>query len=742
MGIRGSYRIGALLPAALLMVAGLTPAPAGGQVSDDPTPNSDAWLVAEPSAVQAGQPFTVGVRITLDEGWHTYWKNAGDAGSGTIMEWDLPDGFSVTPLRYPIPERIPYPPLMSYGYHNEVVLLATITPPATLDTDRVAIDATADFLVCEDVCVPATATIGLELPVTAGTPGPSEDAALIQQFRDRLPVEDDDWSLRAARTDAGFVLAAEPPAGWDGSPAGAYFFPDDGTILTHTETQAAGLTEDGALYLELPGSEYMMDEPDALDGILVLAGGQAVDAAGHQALEVRAPVDRGAAAAWADAETEPLAQPQVASTTSRPGAAHLSLLAALLGAFLGGLILNLMPCVFPILSLKALTFANRGGDRVGMRRDGMAFGAGVVLSFLAVAGILIAVRAGGAQVGWGYQLQSPTVVALLAALMFGLGLWLAGVVELGASLTRLGGLGGDGEGSSFMTGVLATIVATPCTAPFMGAAVGAAMVRPIPEALAIFAGLGVGMASPYVALSFWPAMAQRLPKPGRWMETFKQVLAFPMFAVVVWLVWVFGLQVGVGGASRLLFGLLLLSVAAWLVGRWPATSITGPVRAWTRGFALAALIGAVLVTAGAVRAARPMDTDGDGVAVTWEPWTQSQVDAYRAQGRPVFVDFTAAWCISCQVNERVALGTRKVRAAFAGYNIVLLKADWTRRDPAITEALAGFGRVGVPLYVLYPADPAAEPRVLPELLTPDIVLNALRDGLGEMPDRTEARLDE
>ncbi len=746
MGIRGSKRIGAWLPAALVALAGWMPTSVAGQVGDDPTPNSDAWLIAEPSAVQAGQPFTVGVHITLKEGWHTYWKNAGDAGSGTIMEWDLPDGFSVTPLHYPIPERIPYPPLMSYGYHDEVVLLATVTPPAELDTDRVAIDATADFLVCADVCVPATATIGVDLPVTDGTPAPSEDAALIQRFRDRLPVENDDWAVRAARTDSGFVLAATPPAGWDGSLAGVYFFPDDGTILTHTETQAAGLTEDGTLHLTLPGSEYMMDEPDALEGILVLAEGQTVDDAGHEALDVRAPVDRGPAAAWADAETEALAQPRVAATPTRPGAANLSLLAALLGAFLGGLILNLMPCVFPILSLKALSFANRGGDRAGMRRDGLAFGAGVVLSFLVVAGILIAIRAGGAEVGWGYQLQSPTVVALLAALMFGLGLWLAGVVELGASLTRLGGLGGmaggDGEGSSFMTGVLATIVATPCTAPFMGAAVGAAMVRPIPEALAIFAGLGVGMAAPYVALSFWPAMARRLPKPGRWMETFKQVLAFPMFAVVVWLVWVFGLQVGVGGAARLTFGLLLLSLAAWLVGRWPATAITGRVRAWTRGLAFVALLGAVFVTAGAIQAAQPVEADGEAAVVTWEPWSQTQVDALRAAGRPVFVDFTAAWCISCQVNERVALDTRKVRAAFAGYDIALLKADWTRRDPAITQALAEFGRVGVPLYVLYPADPGAEPRVLPELLTPDIVLDALRDGLGEMPERTEALLDQ
>ncbi|MFO7894491.1 MAG: protein-disulfide reductase DsbD family protein [Longimicrobiales bacterium] len=734
----------ALLLAAITAL-GAAPGPVAAQDSADPTPHSDARLVSEAAAVTPGQPFTVGVDITLDEGWHTYWKNAGDAGSGTLMDWRLPDGFTVTELRYPVPERIPYPPLMSYGYHDQVVLLATVTPPDRIDADRVELDATADFLVCADVCVPATGSIGIELPVSdGGDPEPSEHAALIGTFRDRLPVERDDWTVRAARTDTGFVVAAEPPAEWSGSMAGAYFFPEDGTLLHHTPTQDAGLTEGGTLHLELPASEYMGGEPERLDGILVLPEGEAVDEAGHRGLEVSAAVARGDDAAWAAAPTTALAQPQAAAPTGRAGAASLSLLAALLGAFVGGLILNLMPCVFPILSLKALSFANRGGDRAGMRRDGLAFGAGVVLSFLAVAGVLIAVRAGGAEVGWGYQLQSPTIVALLGALMFGLGLWLAGVVELGASLTRLGGFGaaagGEGEGSSFFTGVLATIVATPCTAPFMGAAIGAAMIRPVPEALAIFAGLGVGMATPYVALAFWPAMARRLPKPGRWMETFKQVLAFPMFAVAVWLVWVFGLQVGVSGAAQLLFGFLLLAVAAWLIGRWPPTVATRRVRVVTRGLAAVAVVLAVAAGATAVQSAEPIPTAGaEAVEVDWEPFSAEKVDSYRAAGRPVFVDFTAAWCISCQVNERVALETRRVRAAFAGYDVALMKADWTRRDPAITRALEEFGRVGVPLYVLYQADPGAEPRILPELLTPAIVLDALREELGEMPAQTQAR---
>ncbi|MFW5947100.1 MAG: protein-disulfide reductase DsbD family protein [Gemmatimonadota bacterium] len=753
----------ALLVAAM---AGAAPALAGAQGAPgaqvgpqqgadavrDTTPHSDARLISEVAAVRPGEPFTVGVHITLDEGWHTYWENAGDAGSGTIMEWRLPEGFSVSELRYPVPERIPYPPLMSYGYHDEVVLLATVTPPPELDAPSVELAATADFLVCADVCIPATAQLELGLAVddapAAATAAPDE-AGLIRRFRDRLPVERDDWRLRAARTDSGFVLAARPPEGWAGDLAGAYFFPEDGTILTHTETQAGGLA-DGELRLTLPASEYMTEEPEVLEGVFVLHDEAPFDDAGHPALVVAVPVERGDVA-WADQAVEPLTQPAApaggasgsvaADPGGRSGAASLSLLLALAFAFLGGVILNLMPCVFPILSLKALGFANRGGDRAGMHRDGLAFGAGVVLTFLAVAGGLIAVRAGGTEVGWGYQLQSPTIVALLAALMVGIGLWLAGVVELGASLTRLGGLGGGEQQSSFLTGILATVVATPCTAPFMGAAIGAAMLRPTGEALGIFAALGVGMAAPYVGLSFWPAMARRLPKPGRWMETFKQVLSFPMFAVAVWLVWVFGLQVGVDGAARLLFGLLLLALAAWLVGRWPAAVATKRVRLVTRALAALAVVLGTLTTADAIRAAAPPADDGGSVEVSWEPWSEEEVDGYRDAGRPVFVDFTAAWCISCQVNERVALETRAVRAAFREHDVALLKADWTRRDPAITRALAGFGRAGVPLYVLYPAGADAEPRILPELLTRDIVLDAIREELGERGSPQQARSD-
>jgi thiol:disulfide interchange protein/DsbC/DsbD-like thiol-disulfide interchange protein len=727
------------LAGAVLLASSSAPLVAQGFGQQGSSPHSQARLISEAASIQPGQPFTIGLHITLDPGWHTYWVNAGDAGHGVMATWDLPAGFTVDSLHYPRPERIPFPPLMSYGYKDEVVLLATITPPADLAPGgRATLGLDAEWLVCEDVCIPASDRVALELPVRTGPPQRSADADLVARSRAELPVHRDDWRVRAARVDGGFVLAARPPDGWDGSLAGAYFFPLDMTTLAHTEFQEAGERE-GEVRLRLPESEYIYEEPDVLVGMLTLPAGSGFDDAGSRALWVSVPVER-QAVAWTEepvtALVDPLSVAGVVGLTGTTGAGGgISLLLALVFAFIGGLILNLMPCVFPILSLKALGFASKGGDRRGMRLDGLSFGAGVVLTFLVVAGVLLAVRAGGAEVGWGYQLQSPTIVAILAALMVGIGLWLAGVVELGSSLTRLGGIGtqGGGQPPAFLTGVLATVVATPCTAPFMGAAMGAALIRPAPEALAIFGGLGIGMATPYVMLAFWPALAQRLPRPGRWMETFKQLLAFPMFAVAIWLVWVFGLQVGMGGAAQLLFGLLLLAMAAWLIGRWPANMASRRVRLATRGLAAAALAVALFAGAGATRLGMPLDQGAAGVApLQWEEFSQEKIATYREAGRPVFVDFTAAWCISCQVNERIALQTTTVRRAFAERDVALLKADWTRRDPEITRALASFGRVGVPLYVLYPADPTAQPRVLPELLTPRIML----DALAELPAAT------
>jgi thiol:disulfide interchange protein DsbD len=399
---------------------------------------------------------------------------------------------------------------------------------------------------------------------------------------------------------------------------------------------------------------------------------------------------------------------------------------ALLFALIGGLLLNLMPCVFPILSIKILGIVEHGGaDRKRIRNHGLAFAAGVVAAFWALAAALLIIRAGGTQLGWGFQLQSPYFVAFLAGLFFLIGLNLMGVFQVGLALTRLGGHLNEPSGyaGSVIGGVLATIVATPCIAPFMGAALGFALTQTAFTTLLVFGFLGIGMALPYLVLSMAPILVQRLPRPGPWMETTRQVLAFPLFATAVWLVWVFGRQTGVDGVTYLVLGLLLLGYAVWIVGRWNRLIVSRRTYFATRSVAIAAVAAAVALTVKGTRGPQgPADVDG-----MWEQWSTAAVASHRSAGRPVFVDFTADWCLTCKVNERVVLANAEIESAFEERDVALLEADWTRRDPAITSALESFGVGGVPLYVLYPPDPSNAPRVLPVILTKRIVLKALEE---------------
>lgn len=719
----------AFLCQALLVLAPL-PSPAAAQATPDPndrTPFSEARLAVETVAVRPGHPLSVGLVLTLEPGWHTYWKNPGDSGSEAVLEWELPPGFTPGAVRWPRPERIPYPPLMSYGYHGTVMLLTELdVAPEVQAGSRITLGLRASWLVCQEICLPADTVLFAEIPVEEAPPGagpPAPDpvwASLFAETRALLPLEDAAWSARALETPAGYTLEIAAPAGWNDRTEDVHFFALDPTAVDHVRPQDP--TWDGeVLRLRVARSAYNTG-PSTLEGVLVRMDERGFERAGgvvRPALALSAKV--------VDAAAAEASAPQAGST----GLAALAV--ALLLAFAGGVLLNLMPCVFPVLSLKILGFVRQAaGDPALTRRHGAAFGVGVVASFVALAGVLLSVRAAGAQVGWGFQLQSPPVVALLAVLMFLIGLVLAGVWEPGAALTRLGSVGAGDESlqGSFLTGVLAAVVATPCTAPFMGAAIGVALVRPAAEGLAIFAVLGVGMATPYMVLSSWPALLERVPRPGPWMETLKQALSFPMFGVTVWLAWVFGLQTGAGGVAGLLTALTLVALGCWVLGRWPAASATPRGRAVTRAVALGAFALAALALA---RAGRPEAGSGAG-ASTWEPLGDgSSVDAHRAAGRIVFVDFTAAWCISCQVNERVVLSSDGVMAAFRERNVALVKADWTRRDPEITRALAAFGRSGVPLYLVYPPDPAREPELLPAVLTPGIVLAALERAAGAGP---------
>ena len=715
-----------------LAAAAIAAGPLAAQAADDPNPHSSIELVAESAAIQPGVPFTVALRLTMEERWHTYWINAGDSGFALAVRWELPAGFEAGPLQWPTPERIPVPPLMSYGYEEELFLLVEMTPPAELEPGtRVKLAGNADWLVCADTCIPDDGSVALELPVASAPAAPGPFAGGIRATREQIPLPATDWAVRSWATEDGYVLELRPPDGAELLPA-PYLFPDSTGLIEHALPQRVAVV-DGAVRIGMPRSAFSLGDPPRLSGIVVADAGAEDAQAWH--------VDAALAGAPADAEagnpfllastqetggipegTPSLLGPDLAQVeAAAEGQAGFGLLLALVFALAGGVILNLMPCVFPVLSVKVLGFVEHGGRDPGRaRKHGLVFAAGVVFSFWVLAGLLLVLRAGGQSLGWGFQLQSPTIVALLALLLFGLGLSLSGVFEMGLGLTRLGGAGGGGSyQDSFLTGGLAVLVATPCTAPFMGAALGYALVQPPAAGMAVFTALAVGLAAPYVVLTSAPALLRRLPRPGAWMETFKQVLAFPLYATVVWMVWVFGQQAGINAVAVLLLGMTLLAFAAWLAGR-SGSSTFAPAR-------VAAVVLAVAAAGVSVWGARSMAVPAGAAAVSgdWEPWSEARVAELRAAGRPVFVDFTAAWCLSCQVNERVALSSAAARRAFAEADVALVKADWTSRDDTIAAALESFGRSGVPLYLLYPADPTAQPEILPALLSPGMVVDAV-----------------
>jgi thiol:disulfide interchange protein/DsbC/DsbD-like thiol-disulfide interchange protein len=693
---------------ALLLVLGASPALAQ---EEDASFYSDVELISDRAAVQPGETFDAALRITMEPGWHNYWINPGDAGMPTRIAWELPEGVTAGEIRWPYPNWIEVPPFASYAYKDEVLLLTEITVPGGFSGPTLDLRAEAEWLICDEVCFAGSEIVSLSLPVRDE---PAEDprwATRVAEARAALPAPlPEGWSVAGEVTEDGYVLLLAPAAGWEGSVEGVRFFPYETGVIRHAAAQPVTPGEEGVVFT-LARSEFAHGTPERLVGVMVAPDGATWDGTAR-AVEVDVPL------AAATASGTPVRAGGLGSGVP------ITLLLALGLAFVGGLILNLMPCVFPILSIKILGFADgRVKERGLLRKHGLLFGAGVLVSFWALAAGLIALRAGGESLGWGFQLQSPGVVAFLAVLMFAIGLNLLGVFEVGgrlagatAELDRKGGASG-----AFLSGVLATIVATPCTAPFMGAALGWALAQPAAQALAVFTALGVGMATPYVTLSLFPAWMARLPRPGPWMETLKQVLSFGLFATAVWLVWVFGLQTGIDGAALLLGALTLVAFAAWIVGRWQWRTAPPRFRWMTRGIALGAVFLAVLaVTAGSRQTAPMMAAAGEA----WEPFRPAAVEEYLAIGRPVFVDFTAAWCLSCQVNKRVALTVPSVERAFEERGVARIRADWTHRDPAITVALESFGRSSVPLYVLYPGA-GHEPVILPELLTPGIVLAAL-----------------
>lgn len=692
----------------------------------DSSPHSSAEMASEFSAVVPGEPFTLGLQMRLDPEWHSYWINPGDAGLGTKIKWEDTFGATISDVQYPVPHYIPTPPLASYGYENEVMLLLEAVAPKTWKPGQtITLRGRANFLVCREVCLPAYEQVSVSVRVSEEAEENTNWALAFGKARASMPKSPEEVkgiTIRAARSANGYVIAikSDSPDDLKAIPANeARFFAQDSAVIQHAGEQKRGQSDDLGLVLAVPESEYAKGPAERLRGLLALPEtaswkrGEAV-----HAIAFDVPVEA----------TGSIVMP--VGDTLQSGPVSASLVLILLSAFVGGMILNLMPCVFPVLSLKIMGFVQQAGEnKARIRNHGFVFALGVLASFWALAGLLLALRAGGAQLGWGFQLQSPAFVAAMALLIFALGLSMAGVFEIGASLTRLGNAGGkpEGYGGSFFSGVLATAVATPCTAPFMGSALGYAISQPAWESMLVFTVLGAGMATPYLVLSLNPGMLKRLPKPGAWMETLKQVLSFPLFATVIWLLWVFGLQTGIDGAAGLLVAMLFLGVAGWIVGHWNRYSIDSRTLVLTRTIALLAVLAGL---AFAWTSSRQMPSanrgSGDGEASVWKPWAPDKVNAFVADGKPVFVDFTAAWCLTCQVNKRTALHREAVESAFREKGVELFSADWTNHDPVIAEELERLNRSGVPVYALYKHG-ASTPILLPEILTEGIILEALAD---------------
>ena len=681
-------------------------------------------LVPAAASIAPGGTVYVALHQKILHGWHTYWRNPGDAGEPPTMAWTLPPGWSAGGFVWPAPRRLPVGPLMDYGYEGEVYLPVPVTAPRTARPGTSApLKAAVSLLVCKDICVPEDAVLQLDLPVAAvsagGSPNPAIAAALASAPK---PA-----GLNAAMAvkDGKLLIAVTGPTLRGVTPAEVYFYPYDSTVIDHAKPQAVERGPGGLTLALAPGYAFKKGPaPQAITGAL------AVD--GH-AYEITARPGVLSPSAGGLGPVAGLSRPGPGAPGG--GADALGLPLALGFAFLGGLILNLMPCVFPILSMKAMALAAHADRRP--RAQSLAFLAGVLITFVGLAALLIAAKAAGAAVGWGFQLQAPPVVAALALLMLLIGLNLSGVFEAGLSLQGAGaGAHAGGLAGSLLTGVLAVVVAAPCTAPFMAGAIAYALTQSEWAALGVFAALGLGFAAPFIILSFTPALLRRLPRPGPWMEGLKKALAFPMYGAAAWLVWVLTLQSGAAALAALLAAAVILALAAWLFGVAQRAQQTGArFRAVYLLSGLAALGAVGLAVAGlkapavglAPAAAATAVPRGDELAS--EPFSPQRLAELQSQRKPVFVNFTAAWCITCQVNERAALSSPRVAQAFAKAGAALLTADWTRRDAVIAETLAQHGRVGVPLYLVYGAD-GGPPAVLPQILTEGTVVAALQKAAG------------
>jgi len=669
-------------------------------------PHLTAELVSLAPSVAPGSSVDIGLVLALEEHWHVYWINAGDAGFPPSIQWTLPDGVTAGPMQFPVPSRIPLPPLMDFGYPDNTAFPVKISIAPTVKPGPIHLDAKVTWQVCREVCIVGKAHMGIDLTVDpSAQPGAQIGAvgAALKAIPEPLPA-DLHYTVTGGKSEFVLTLTGNTKPSADD----VEYYPFDPDLIINASDQTYESIPHG-FRLRVPRSPDLAALPTTFHGVLKLSD--------SEAYEVTAPVTPG--------------ETPVSVATKPSGSTALTALPAIGLAFLGGIILNLMPCVFPVLFLKGLALVQSSGDeRKHMRSHGLAYTLGILVSFWTIVAVLLAVRATGQHIGWGFQLQSPAFIALLASFLFLFALSLAGQFDIGLSLTSTGDALARKEGltGAFFTGVLATVVATPCTAPLMGAAIGFALSQSPVVTFAVFTALALGLALPYLLLTIQPAWTRILPRPGAWMETLKHITSVPLFATVIWLAWVYGrLHTGSAGTESdhlayLLLCFLVLAIAGWVLGRWPAK--------WP-----ASIVAAVLILLGlAIPLSQRIPSlvfDKEGhvsgippAQIDAAPYSQAEFDRWHSSGRPIFVDFTAAWCLSCQVNEKLVLQSREVQDSLAKHHVVLMRADWTQYSPDITAALTAVGRSGVPTYVIYPSK--GNPNVLPELLTKEIVLSGIQ----------------
>lgn len=667
-----------------------------------------AELISEVKSIQEGTPFTVALRLKMEHNWHTYWKNPGDTGLPTKLAWTLPPGFKAGAVQWVVPEIFKLGGLINYGYKKEVLHLVAITPPEDLSPgSRILLSANASWLMCEEVCIPASAALNLVLPVGKEGPDWNERVrAAFEETRSRLPQSSNFWQIESLLKEDRVTLVIRSSNNQPRPPGDLYFFSEDRQVDPNAQQLLRQFEDRSELTLSrAPFAEW----GGSLPGILYSAQGWFADDSGKGLLVNPLTVSRTA---------DPIAGALKSRVQGADYSSRQTLPVILLFALCGGFILNLMPCVFPVLSLKALSFIDRAGEspRMGILH-GLSYTLGILLSFWGLALLLNLLRAGGEELGWGFQLQSPHFVFALTVLLFTFALNLSGLFEIGSSLTSIGGALSRWRGpqGSLCAGILATVVSTPCAAPFLGTALGAALTLDLGESFIVFTFIGLGLALPYLLLSLFPGLITLLPASGPWMESFKQFLAFPLYATVGYLLWVLAAQVDGEFLLNIFLAIVLVAVAAWIYGRW------APVGGSIRRRRVIQVMTAAIALYGIYLGWPPA---GGGDSLQWEVWSPERVEELQDEGVPVYVDFTARWCATCQTNKKVVFSSPEVLQAFAKKNVIALRADWTNHDPRIARVLVSYGRSAIPFNLLYlPGKP--DPIIFPVILTPGSVLREL-----------------